>query len=160
MAAEDMNQFELKLRQQHPLLLSLGIVISVYLSYFFISAIGAIFMESPFNSKNEELTLSFYIYLILFAPIIETVLFQIAPVKILNHFRVNKYIGCAISAVIFSLAHIPDYSSVLVAIPCGLIFTYVTYIKIEQIKQAFYSVAVAHLTINSVVSLLLYLNSH
>ncbi len=91
---------------------------------------------------------------IIIAPIIETVVGQLIPIKITSLFTKKTSINLIISVIVFSGLH--DYSNILTGIGVGTIlaYSYLLKLKISE-KEAFFTTTAIHLLHNLIAVILL-----
>lgn len=101
-------------------------------------------------SLNEIFVLS-----VIFAPLIETFLFQYLIVEILSRLKMNFNAIIVISAITFSLIHYYNFIYILVTFLSGVIYaTYYVYLKFEKQKSPFMYIFALHALYNFTVFIL------
>jgi len=132
-------------------------IIAIFiLSYILISNsnINANNLPKPDFLKRSK-TIFLFFKLCIFAPAVETIVAQWLPITILNKMTSNVYIIVWFDALLFTMAHWPDYGFIrmLTVLPVALILAWSFFSNRESFFRAFYLTA----SIHSLCNIFLYL---
>ncbi len=124
-------------------------VSSTFLGYIAIIAT----QRSSYNiTIDDQNRIEFLVYAILFAPIVETIIFQAGMFHILNSIPFIKHHNgriILIGGLIFSSAHAYNIPYIIAVIPAGILYMY-AYIVRQKKNDAFLSVYSIHLIFNTI----------
>jgi hypothetical protein len=101
----------------------------------------------PFSSDQQlaKLTLAFFITAVILAPLFETTIGQYLPFKIIGKFTKSKKLTIILSALIFSLIHLPVIGFLLSAFLVGLIFSWGYVLKTtDKNNKPFVLITISH----------------
>jgi len=124
-----------------------------------------LFLRIPHESNLPIILPTSHIEIVLFmgflfikacilAPIIETFIFQYLIYEILRvKFKFNTKIFIFISAILFGLSHLTNYTTVVVTLVICVVFNYfyVVLIEIKPKKKAYLIIAIIHSSLNACV---------
>lgn len=94
------------------------------------------FGESGLENKSR---LNIFFLVVIFAPIFETLLFNVAPVKLLQLLFKNKYIILLLASLVFSLIHTYSLAYLIITYIGGLSFNFF-YMTSEKRKGFAFSI--------------------
>jgi Type II CAAX prenyl endopeptidase Rce1-like len=100
-----------------------------------------------------------FIVAVLFAPLIETLLFQFSIFKIFQrkNLRCPKCLGyIVVSSLLFGLSHFYSFGYIVFAIAEGILLAYSFYFYHRNLSKAFWTTALVHSLHNATLFLLLY----
>ncbi len=128
-------------------------------AFSFIDVIINIFFTLPNQYFKEPPSLEaegivwFALGVLLLAPVLETLLYQLLVYKIFNRFtnlkvKKNQYLLLFISALLFSLSHYYSILYIIRTFFLGLVLMYAYFLKAENTKQAFWLVTIIHALTN------------
>jgi membrane protease YdiL (CAAX protease family) len=140
--------------RQHILLSSLLLALYSMLGRIVVVLVSspALLLVSPDHLLVTDEAVPWYFPLIV-APVLETLLFQWAPISLMAHLKLGLLIQIAVSTALFSLMHLSSgLLAVLSAIPSGLILAYTwTQWRKRSFSQAFAATGITHFWINCLV---------
>lgn len=115
-----------------------------------------------YENPNEMLKKTFYLYfmVIIGAPVIETVLIQLVPFKILQLLKIKNYfIILFLLTLLFSVLHKRFYDNIIIflmsTVSCGVIINYFLQVKKrENTKRAVLKTIIFHSLFNTSIIIL------
>lgn len=150
-------------RQSSIKLITLGILLPLFVNVFVILAEDFLFDEIS-NKSDYRVTFVTFVLMVLFAPMMETLLFQYLPLKISGAiFEDNRYSICAailIASLIFGLMHgIPADSTAysIIAFSYGVIWSTCCLLFIRKRKHPILFTAIIHACYNGLLFSVMYL---
>lgn len=114
--------------------------------------------EQPLATPEKpDLTAGMLILALVIAPILETAFFQTLIYKLSKWLHFNHITTVLISAVCFGLMHTYSLFYMISTFFTGIIFMYVYIIRSEYNNRPYWSVTLAHFTLNAFASLMMLL---
>ena len=108
------------------------------------------FREQLIN-ESFEVTFNLALNALIFAPILETLLFQTLFFSIFKKFKMKAWIIALISGIAFGAFHNYSLFYMISTVPIGFIFMYMYVLRAEINNKPFVSTMVAHATMNLIV---------
>ena len=103
-------------------------------------------LESP-HLKEENSLLQFFT-IVIFVPILETLIFQVGIIKLVLYFFENKKAAIITSATLFALSHPYGPFYILYTFIIGLYFVYIYFLSLRKNTSPFISIFIVHALFN------------
>jgi hypothetical protein len=103
-------------------------------------------LESP-HLKEENSLLQFFT-IVIFVPILETLIFQLGIIKLVLYFIGNKKVAAFISASLFALSHPYGVFYILYTFIIGLYFVYIYFLSKRRNTNPFLTISAVHALFN------------
>lgn len=133
-------------------ILSFILVLSLFNIYIFAPQLLILFpldSETSVKVVSKMSKMETFIFTVILGPIIETFVFIFIPIKVLEN-KVNIWIICLLSAILFSLSHFYSLNYIYFSFFVGL-YLFISFILIQKkfgCNIAFFAVTIIHLSNN------------
>lgn len=131
------------------------IKVIVYLPFKILQLDDIQFREELINSEQPTLTVTILISALILAPIVETALFQTFIYKLTKWLHLNNITIVLISSICFSLIHNFSLLYMISTFFTGSILMYAYILRSEYNNKPYWSVTLAHSTLNAFALLML-----
>jgi len=154
-----MKRFTEWLAESNIVLYSITLSIIIYLIkglvYVFkdIIEIQDIQFREELVNESFEVTINLIVNVLILAPLLETLVFQVLFFSVLKKFKINKWIIVMISGLAFGAFHYYSVFYIIQTSLVGFIFMYMYILRAEVENKPFLSTVIAHSTVNLIVTI-------
>jgi hypothetical protein len=97
---------------------------------------------------EEENSLPQFFTIVIFVPILETLIFQVGIIQLVLYFFENKKVALITSATLFALSHPYGIFYILYTFIIGLYFVYIYFLSLRKNTSPFLTIFIVHALFN------------
>jgi|GEM_PF-1239838 len=109
--------------------------------------------REPLVNENFNVTIDLLVDVLIFAPILETLVYQTLFFLIYRRFKIKRWIIVLISGIVFGASHNYSLFYMIGTAPIGFIFMYMYILRAEINNKPLVSTIIAHATLNLIVTI-------